>query len=316
MIPAPDYRCDDGTEATTPGGPPLNEQLRNLTYTRDAATDTLSVDIGDVWRREGAEAPSPAPQPSEQVAPPSGPVAPTATAQPSADPGSFEPIAGQIVCGNHNGDWSYPATAAQLNSDVLGCSMDGARVLIQKGNENLFVLDADGLETQVTEQLSGFSDIPGSGRPVGATISPDGSRVVFAGLTKAPGTFCHYGALFGVDADGGSAELLWESQAASDGGIVRYPTVSPDGAQIAFADGYCDHRHSVWVMDANGSDAHQIVSMDEAGHVYGLAWSPSGDRIALEFAGVTYTGEYTFAPDGSDVTQGAATEFCWPGREC
>ena len=111
-------------------------------------------------------------------------------------------------------DGPHPATAAQLNSDVLGCSSDGTRVLIQKGNENLFVLDADGSETQVTEQLSGFSDIPGSARPSGATISPDGSRVVFAGLTKSgKGPSCHDGALFAVDADGGSAELLWESQA-------------------------------------------------------------------------------------------------------
>ena len=75
VIPTPDYTCDDGSEPQTMDGPPLNEQLRNLTYTHDASTDTLSVGIGDVWLREGAEAPSPAPQPSEQVAPPSEPEA-------------------------------------------------------------------------------------------------------------------------------------------------------------------------------------------------------------------------------------------------
>jgi hypothetical protein len=57
VIPAPDYRCDDGTEATSPEGPPLNEQLQNLTYTYDPATDTLSVGIGDFWVRDGAEVP-------------------------------------------------------------------------------------------------------------------------------------------------------------------------------------------------------------------------------------------------------------------
>jgi hypothetical protein len=71
VIPTPDYACDDGSEPQTIDGPPLNEQLRNLTYTRDASTDTLSVGIGDVWLRVGAEVPSPAPQASEQVAPPS-----------------------------------------------------------------------------------------------------------------------------------------------------------------------------------------------------------------------------------------------------
>lgn len=71
VIPAPDYRCDDGTEPQPMGGPGLNEELRNLKYTHDPLTDTLSVGIGDVWVRENAEAPNPAPQPSEQVAPPS-----------------------------------------------------------------------------------------------------------------------------------------------------------------------------------------------------------------------------------------------------
>jgi Tol biopolymer transport system component len=98
-------------------------------------------------------------------------------------------------------------------------------------------------------------------------------------------------------------------------GIVRYPTFSPDGTQIAFVEDYCDHNHNVWVMNADGSDAHQIVS-DRlgAGHVRGLAWSASGDRIAL----LSDVGSYTFARDGSDFTEigHASPEFCWPRRQC
>ena len=304
VIPAPDYRCDDGTEATSPEGPPLNEQLQNLTYTYDPATDTLSVGIGDVWVRDGAEVPN--------EAPPSEPLTPPAT----ADPTSFEPIASELHCGNLTGVWTYPATTDRLGSEVLGCSMDGTRVLIQKGDENLFVVHADGLETQVTEQLSGFARIPGSARPTGATLSPDGSRVVFAGLLTSDALSCHEGAVFTVSADGGPAEVLWESQAADGGGIVRDPTFSPDGTQIAFADGYCDSNHSVWVMNADGSDAHQIVSSDVgplgATHVHGLAWSADGHEIAL----AVDDGTYTFAADGSGATQSAASEFCWPNEPC
>jgi hypothetical protein len=202
---------------------------------------------------------------------------------------------------------------------LLDCSRDGTRLLVQKGDDNLFIRDADGSETQVTEQLSGITRFPGSGRPSGATISPDGSRVVFAGLTKTPeeAVFCHNGALFAVDADGGPAELLWESQAADEGGIVNYPTFSPDGTRIAFADGYCDSKHSVWVMNADGSDAHQIVSSDTgplgATHVHGLAWSAAGDRIAFAVDSAIYT----FSTDGSDFMRGGAdASFCWPGRQC
>ena len=200
---------------------------------------------------------------------------------------------------------------------VLGCTRDGTRLLIQKGNENLFILHANGSETEVAD-ISKFNDL-GSARPSGATISPDGSRVIFAGLTKTSEEghrSCHDGALFAVDADGGSTEVLWKSQAASEGGIVRYPTFSPDGTQIAFADGYCDSKHSVWVMNADGSDAHQILSSDTgplgATHVRGLAWSPGGDRMAVHVD----QGTYTFATDGSAIKVGGASEFCWPGRQC
>jgi WD40-like Beta Propeller Repeat len=254
----------------------------------------------------GQPVPSPTAQPSL-----------TATAAPASTPTA---VAGRIVCGTQNREVRARVPIGDgivgEAGTVLGCSRDGTRLLIQKGDENLFVLHADGSETQVSELVSGFKDIPGSSRPSGATISPDGSRVVFAGLTKTPeeGGFCHNGALFAVDADGRPAEVLWESQR---NGIVRYPTFSPDGTQIAFADGYCDRDHSVWVMNADGSDAHQIVTADDtplgAGQVRGLAWSPAGDRIALAFEAEIYA----FATDGSGFTQAAdASEFCWPGVRC
>jgi hypothetical protein len=197
---------------------------------------------------------------------------------------------------------------------LLGCSRDGTRLLIQKGDGNLFVVNADGSETQVTEDLSALLDLPGSSRPRGATISPDGSRVVFAGLTEGSeeGLSCHNGALFAVQADGGSAEVLWTSHNVHNG-LLNYPTFSPDGTQIAFADGYCDRDHSVWVMNADGSDAHQISDSIGAGHVYGLAWPAAGDRIALSMD----VGAFTFASDGSDFMRGGADgSFCWPGRQC
>jgi len=63
VIPSPAYTCDDGTEAKALSGPPLAEQLRNLTFIYHPETDTLSLgsDRGVVWWREGAREVSPAP---------------------------------------------------------------------------------------------------------------------------------------------------------------------------------------------------------------------------------------------------------------
>jgi len=208
-----------------------------------------------------------------------------------------------------------PTFGSDVLEVLLGCSADGTRLLIQKGNENLFVQHPDGSETQVTEQLTGFNDIVGSSRPAGATISPDGSRVVFAGLTTTGGKSCHNGALFAVDADGGPAEVLFTSHAPQNG-IVRYPTFSPDGTKIAVADGYCDSSHSVWVMNADGSGATQIVPTNEgplgATHVHALAWSAGGDRIGI----VVDQGNYSFATDGSDFKEGTGIGFCWLAPRC
>jgi hypothetical protein len=61
VIPAPVYTCDDGREAETLSGPPLQEQLRDWTLFLDPQTDTLSDGFGGLWLREGAEVPSPEP---------------------------------------------------------------------------------------------------------------------------------------------------------------------------------------------------------------------------------------------------------------
>jgi hypothetical protein len=57
VIPAPVYSCDDGREPEAVSGPPLQEQLRNLTFVLDAGAETLTDNLGSVWLREGAEEP-------------------------------------------------------------------------------------------------------------------------------------------------------------------------------------------------------------------------------------------------------------------
>jgi len=259
-------------------GEPLARRARRRA-TKTAVAGALAVAAAIAVVLGGIHAIRSTPVPADHPTPPPAP---------SKDLGIFASVAGRIVYGNNWGTWAIdpagpadPAATFQVTAfgEPVGWSSDGTRLLIQRGR-HLFVLHADGTSTQVTTHSLSIGD---------ATISPDGSRVVFAGN---PGGGPN--ALYAVDADGGRPKMLVESKE----GDVRTPTFSPDGKKIAYVDDDSDVRHGVWVMNADGSDVHQIVPDPGAGFVSGLAWSPSGDRIALGFGDI-----YTFAPDGSDFTR-------------
>ena len=209
--------------------------------------------------------------------------------EPTIDLGIFEPAAGRIVYSADLGLWAVdpaapsdpPIMLERTAAIPLGWSSDGTRLLFER-NGDVFIRDADGSETQLTNGIVNS-----------ATISPDGSRVVYVGLVRSPGGGCCIHGLYAVDADGGPAVKLVEAQ-----NTVEDPTFSPDGTQIAYVDGSGDHDHHVWVMNADGSNAREVLSRDCVCQVHGLAWSPRGDRIAIAIEGTIST----FAPDGSDFT--------------
>jgi hypothetical protein len=73
VIPTPVLTCDDGTEPQALSGGPLEEMLRDLTFTHDPESDTLTDNIGAAWHREGAEDPSPEPTtPTPELPNPAG----------------------------------------------------------------------------------------------------------------------------------------------------------------------------------------------------------------------------------------------------
>lgn len=229
--------------------------------------------------------------------------------------GIFAPAAGRIVYGDEEGIWGVDpaapaaATRVQLTSEAgipLGWSGDGTQLLFMRNDPtptvpfatNLFILHADGTETQLTQDGMEMW---------GATIAPNGSRVVYAARDVAAAPSGPAG-LFAFDATGGQPIRI-----AEEG---ERPTFSPDGSQIAYVINKPGEGH-VWVADADGSDAHEILT-DEPALLRGvdeLAWSPTGDRIAMGDQGEGHVAIYTFAPDGSDFTKvitGGAVAFWSP----
>jgi dipeptidyl aminopeptidase/acylaminoacyl peptidase len=252
----------------------------------------------------------------------STPPVPADDPTPTEGLGIFAPVAGRIVYDNQDGDrgdlWAVdpsgpsdttdgPSVADDAASTLvrlpleplppdwsntpLGWSSDGTELLIKRTDgyccfpeEHLYILHADGSETQLNSEPMTFEEHS-------AAISPDGTRVVFA---RGAG-------LYVVDAEGGRPVRLRPQLSE-----VNAPTFSPDGSQIAYLLDEDDNEWHVWVVDADGGNAHEILADEETvvGGVTGLQWSPAGDRLAIGLnASKGSDAIYTFAPDGSDFTE-------------
>ncbi len=245
--------------------------------------------------------------------------------QPSVDLGIFEPVAGRIVYYSDSSLWAVDPSAPSPASTVvrldlpgsgdadrfasftlpLDWSRDGTKLLFLREDptddrfpydRHLYIVHADGTETQVVPE------------PISAAaLSPDGTQVVYA-ADRSDG-------LYVVDAEGGQPVRI--------SAFGEEPTFSPDGTQIAFLglprSGCCvpDEREHVWVVNADGTDAHEILvnepALDDGAN--GLTWSPGDDRIAMDNAREGHVAIYTFASDGSGFTQvvtGGANPFWSP----
>jgi Tol biopolymer transport system component len=238
------------------------------------------------------------------------------TTAPSPQPsstfeGPFGQVGGWVAYNDGTGIWAvdpgkaypgvfspsdYPDDAVRLAGpaagDPIAWSADGSRLLVRPGTpigrprEALFVLDANGTETRVTDS-AGFG---------GASISPDGTRAVYAAGD-------HPSRLELATVGDAPPEVLLSSQE----GHLNSPAFSPDGGRIAFIDGGGDHSNALWVIDADGTTRRKLAGGDWA-HVYHLVWSPDGERLAFSCGCPTGPGVYTIRADGTRLTLVSADE--------
>jgi Tol biopolymer transport system component len=221
------------------------------------------------------------------------------TTAPSPQPSStlkapFGQVGGWIAYSSRDGIWAVdparPERRIRLSrgdGDPVAWSSDGSKLLIRR-EMGLYVLQADGTETRLTEADA-----------EGASFSPDGSEVVYAA-----GPWEH-SAIYAVSSDGGAPRLILRSTRRiplHGRKLLAYaeePALSPDGTRIAYFDGFGDHSHSLWVANADGTERRVLLDdeFSRPGHIRALTWAPDGGWLAFATDGSIYL----VRPDGTGL---------------
>jgi TolB protein len=226
--------------------------------------------------------------------------------------------------GRFDAEWDVFTMAADGSdvrqlTDVSGVfglpvySPDGSRIAFmsdREGTVDVWVMNADGSDPV---NLTAFDD--STLDDYHPTWSPDGTQIAFVRGRVPPGG---PGKLWVIDADRSNGDVLLDTPLAS------FPTWSPDGTRIAFETGdWPDVRVQMlelssgavtdvvaghlpsWSPDSTrllitfteGSGGFGVVDLDAPNRVLVLRstgwaadWSPDGERILFNDAGLTATG--------------------------
>lgn len=166
--------------------------------------------------------------------------------------------------------------------------------------DGIYVMGADGTGVRPLRRGSAAS------RAVQLDWSHDGSRLAFESG----------GAVWVLGADGEGLTRVVARGGAW--GSAHSPTWSPDGSRLAFS---AERAREIWVVDADGSDAHRLLRLPRLGADMGLSagdigvgeidWSPDGRRIAFTGHGGWLAWVYVVNTNGTNLRRLTERGWAW-----
>ena len=190
-------------------------------------------------------------------------------------------------------------TAKLSESDPISWAPDGSYLLVDVGSDT-YRVEIDGSAPHRVAFETRIQD--------GAFQAPSGAQVLYESLMGAR-------ALGVMHPDGSGAHLIYTIPFAEQADNCDFGTVawSPDGSRIAFMrrPAGTPDQCRIFVMNADGTGAHQLTTDTDVLVETDLRWSPDGTQIAFDRWNNTI-GNWLVQPIGVVSANGGATRSLGP----